>query len=67
MDEKNFTVAEIASIARCHPKTVRIWCYSGLLRASLVGGRILITEADFKSFIRQPGTLRKKMDRGDAE
>ena len=64
----NLTVKEIAVDSRRHPSSVRRWIYSEALKASLVGGRILVSEKDYLAFIRKPGDLRKKHSRegGDA-
>jgi excisionase family DNA binding protein len=48
------TVAEAAQRARRNPETVRRWIREGKLRASKVGTRHVIGEADLEQWLEKP-------------
>lgn len=59
------TTREVALLVRRSPWTIRRWTREGRLRAVLIGGRLLVTEADLLALARPAGSFRKKETQHD--
>ncbi len=57
MDERWFTVAQVAETLRVHPETVRRWLKSGQLEGRNFGGKTgwRIRESDLEAFLNDEG------------
>lgn len=64
MDDKVYTIDEIAEALRVHRNTVQSWITSGDLVAIQIGRRqaYRITQADLDDFIRRRRTKKEKGD-----
>lgn len=56
VDERWFTVAEIAALMKVHDETVRRWLKSGRLRGQNYGGKMgwRVKESDLNAFLEDP-------------
>jgi excisionase family DNA binding protein len=64
MEEKNYTVNEVAAILRVTPRTIRRMIVKGEIKAFTVRGVYRIRESALEEYMdRPPLPLRKKDDR----
>ena len=60
VDERWFTVEQIAEKLQVHPQTIRRWLREGALRGRNFGGRTgyRVRESDLKEFLERPAGER---------
>jgi len=56
MEEKRYTVAEVAKMLHFQPNTIRLWLEAGKLRGIKVGWQWRIRESDLHEFVKENQT-----------
>lgn len=60
MEEKLYTVEEVAKMLRFQPNTIRLWLENGKLRGVKVGWQWRIRECDLQEFVKENTEQRKE-------